>query len=86
MAANVTANINLNSLQDMAGRIYIEILGDAVVLTNNSATMAVSPEALARLSFKLAEDFFRVADSVHEGTKPANKMLDLDKVDFGQHK
>ena len=79
------ANIALNSLQDMAGRIYIQMLGDAVVLANNTATISVNPESLAKISFKLAEDFFKVAETVHEDTKPANKTLDLDKVDFGVH-
>jgi hypothetical protein len=86
MAANVTASVTLNSLQDMAGRIYIQMLTDAVVIANNNATISVNPEALAKISFRLAEDFFKVADGVHEGTKPANKTLDLDKVDFGLHK
>jgi hypothetical protein len=57
---------------ELASRIYVNLVGDAVTVTDGSAKVATDPERIAKVSFKLAEAFHRVLDELNAANLPKN--------------
>jgi predicted 3-demethylubiquinone-9 3-methyltransferase (glyoxalase superfamily) len=57
---------------ELASRIYVDLVGNAVTVTEGSAKVATDPERLAKVSFKLAEAFHRVLDELNAENLPKN--------------
>ena len=71
-----------NALSDLAVRIYIELIGQTVVVTDKAAQVRCNPENLAKISFKLAEAFQRAEAEQNEASAPKNQGFDIDASDL----
>jgi hypothetical protein len=60
-------------LKDLASRIYIELIGQTVVVTENAAQVKCNPDNLAKISIKLAEAFLRADAENREASMPKNQ-------------
>lgn len=69
-------------LRDLAAQIYVEIVGRAVVLTDNTAQMKSNPEGLAKLSFKLAQAFQNTGVDVKTAEAPPVGKFDVQLSDI----
>ena len=69
---------------DLATRIYVDLVGDAVELTEKSVTMKASAENLAKLSFKLAKAFVQVQSEIDAENLPKNQGFRVGVDDLAQ--
>ena len=73
-------------IRELAAQIYIQLVKDAVVINvtdaGSTAALTVSPEALAKMSFTLAEAFLNAGDEIMAGAQPKFAKFDVDKLDF----
>jgi hypothetical protein len=67
---------------DLAAKIYMELICRNVVVTDSAAQIKSNPENLAKISFKLAEAFQRVAAGLKVDTSPKNQAFDVQEVDL----
>jgi len=65
-----------------AERIYIQMVGNAVVFGDNSAKMSASPESLAKVSFDLSQAFHKAANSRKVVVAPTVANFDANMCDF----
>ncbi len=65
-----------------AERIYIQMVGNAVVFGDNSAKMSASPESLAKVSFDLSQAFHKAANSRKVVAAPTVANFDANMCDF----
>jgi hypothetical protein len=63
--------------KDLAFRIYSDLVGRNILVSDKGVQMPVSAENLATLSFKLAETFLRVYDGLNEANMPKNPTFKL---------
>jgi hypothetical protein len=71
-------------VHDLAARIYADLVGRAVTLSESSAKMSTSPEGLAKLSFQLAEVFQAVEDALNSANLPKNVGFKVGADDIAQ--
>lgn len=71
-----------NPITDLATRIYIELIGKTVVVTENAAQIKCNPENLAKVSFKLAEAFMRTDAANNEAAMPKNQGFAIEGSDL----
>ena len=63
--------------KDLAFRVYTDLIGRNILVSDKGVQMPVSAENLAMLSFKLAETFLRVYDGLNESNMPKNPTFKL---------
>jgi hypothetical protein len=73
-------------LRDLASRIFVELVCRNVVVSENAAQIKVSPDNLARISFKLAEAFVRTEIELKESTAPKNQDFDMKAAELPEWK
>ena len=71
-------------LVDLATKIYIDLVDDAVAVTEKSVTMTASAENLAKLSFKLARAFVQVQNEIDAENLPKNQGFRVGVDDLAQ--
>jgi hypothetical protein len=69
-------------LRDVASRIYVDLVLRTVDVSGSGVKVASSPEALAKLSFKLAQVFETVLDDLNAGNLPKNPDFKLGNDDI----
>jgi hypothetical protein len=67
---------------ELASRIYVDLIGRTLVLGEGSVKMPVSAENLAKLSIKLAEAFEQVEKDIADAAAPAKAAYKLDADDI----
>jgi hypothetical protein len=67
---------------ELATRIYVDLCGRNVHVDDGTLKMPVNADNLAKLSFKLAESFFRVQDDVNAANLPKNPNFKLGADDI----
>jgi len=67
----------VDPVRDLASRIFVELVCQNVVVTENAAQVKANPENLARISFKLAETFQRVDTELKAPSMPKNQAFDM---------
>ena len=70
-------------IRALAVEIYIELIGPAVTVAENAATINASPESLAKISFKLAEAFEKAEAEIMADARPKNQNFNVGAVDIG---
>lgn len=70
--------------KDLAEKIYVEIMGRNVTLTEGGVKTTVSAENLAKLSFMLAGVFLGVQDDLNAENLPKNPTFKLDVSDIAK--
>jgi len=70
------------NVHDLAVSLYVRIMGDAVTMTDKVPTVTASPDVAARISFKLAEAFYKVESERQDLFKPKSTALDVGQIDF----
>jgi hypothetical protein len=71
-------------VHDLAARIYADLVVRAVTVSESSAKIATPPEALAKLSFQLAEAFQAVEDALNSANLPKNVGYKVGADDIAQ--
>jgi hypothetical protein len=66
-----------DSLRELASDIFVELACRNVVVTETAAQVKANPENLARISFKLAEAFQRMAAELKAPSAPKNQSFDM---------
>ena len=64
-------------LQDLASRIYVELVGRAFLRADNTAVIKPDPGQLAKLSLQLAEIFRKTAAAAAAGSQNAGYNVEL---------
>jgi hypothetical protein len=71
-------------IQDLASRIYVELVGRAFLRTDNTAVIKPDAAELAKLSFQLAEVFNKVEKAVNAASLPQNVGYKVDLADMAK--
>ena len=71
-------------LVSLATQIYVDLVADAVEVTEKSVTMKASAENLAKLSFKLATAFVQVQNEIDAENLPKNQGFKVGVDDLAQ--
>lgn len=71
-------------IQDLASRIYVELVGRAFLRTDNTASIKPDPAELAKLSFQLAEIFRRTEAAINAASAPQNVGYKVDLADMAK--
>jgi hypothetical protein len=71
-------------VHDLAARIFVDLVVRAVTVSESSAKIATPPEALAKLSFQLAEAFQAVEDALNSANLPKNVGYKVGADDIAQ--
>ena len=72
-----------NPVRDMAAQIYVQLVNAQVAVSDDAVKMASNPEALAKVSFKLAEAFHKTEKEINASAVPTSVKFDVNKLDFG---
>ena len=83
MASPTQPAANLGT-QDLASRIYVELVGRAFLRTENTAVIKPDPAELAKLSLQLAEIFRKVEKVVNAAAGPQNVGYNVDLADIAK--
>jgi hypothetical protein len=70
--------------QDLASRIYVELVGRAFLRTDNAAVIKPDPVELAKLSLQLAETYRKVEKAVNAASLPQNVGYKVDLADMAK--
>jgi phosphotransacetylase len=70
--------------QDLASRIYVELVGRAFLRTDNAAVIKPDAAELAKLSIQLAETFRKVEKAVSASAAPQNVGYKVDLTDMAK--
>jgi hypothetical protein len=68
--------------KELAEKLYVDLMGRAVVFADNAVKTAVSSENVAKLSFILAETFLRVQDELNADNLPKDPTFKLGADDI----
>ena len=71
-----------NAVEELASRIYVELLGRGFLRVENAAVIKPPPEALAKLSFELAETFHKEVKVFRAASGPKNVGYDIQMSDM----
>jgi hypothetical protein len=72
------------ALQDLASRIYVELVGRAFLRVDNAAVIKPEAVELAKLSVQLAEIFRKVEKVANAAAGPQNVGYDVDLADMAK--
>jgi hypothetical protein len=81
MATPAAAN---PGLQDLASRIYVELVGRAFLRTDNAAVFKPDAPELAKLSILLAEAFRKAERAANAAAGPQNLGYNVDLADMAK--
>lgn len=70
--------------QDLASRIYVELVGRAFLRAENTAVIKPDAAELAKLSLQLAEAFRHVEKTVNAASAPQNVGYKVDLTDMAK--
>jgi len=70
--------------QDLASRIYVELVGRAFLRADNGAVIKPDAAELAKLSIQLAEIFRKVEKAVNASAAPQNVGYKVDLTDMAK--
>jgi len=70
--------------QDLASRIYVELVGRAFLRTDNAAVIKPDAAELAKLSIRLAETFREVEKAANAAAAPQNVGYKVDLNDMAK--
>ena len=70
--------------RDLASRIYVELVGRAVLRADNTAVIKPDPGELAKLSLQLAETFRKVERALHAAAGPQNVGYNVELTDMAK--
>lgn len=73
----MTAPLFRPETKELAFRIYTDLVGRNILVSEKGVQMPVSAENIATLSFKLAETFMVVYDGLNESNMPKNPTFKL---------
>lgn len=71
-------------IQDLASRIYVELVGRAFLRTDNAAVIKPDAAELAKLSLQLAETYRKVEKAVNAASHPQNVGYKVDLADMAK--
>ena len=74
----------VSAFQDLASRIYVELVGRAFLRVENAAVIKPDPAELAKLSFQLADVFRKVEKVVNAAAGPQNVGYNVDLADMAK--
>ncbi|MEO8040459.1 MAG: hypothetical protein ABI794_16950 [Betaproteobacteria bacterium] len=69
-------------VRDLAERIYVELVCRGIVITDTAAQIKSNPDSLAKISFKLADAFLRVAGEDKSAGPPRVEEFDMKATDL----
>jgi len=70
--------------QDLASRIYVELVGRAFLRADNTAVIKPDPGELAKLSLQLAETFRKMEKVVNAAAGPQNVGYNVELTDMAK--
>jgi hypothetical protein len=70
--------------QDLASRIYVELVGRAFLRVENAAVIKPDPVELAKLSLQLAETFRKVEKAANAAAGPQNIGYNVELADMAK--
>jgi hypothetical protein len=70
--------------QDLASRIYVELVGRAFLRAENTAVIKPDPIELAKLSCQLAETFRKVEKVLNAAAGPQNVGYNVELADMAK--
>jgi hypothetical protein len=70
--------------QDLASRIYVELVGRAFLRADNAAVIKPDPEELAKLSLQLAETFRKAEKAASAAAGPQNIGYKVELADMAK--
>lgn len=70
--------------EDLATRIYVELVGRAFLRAENAATFKPDPGALAKLSIQLAATFLKAEKTANAAAGPQNVGYDVALTDMAK--
>jgi hypothetical protein len=68
--------------REVAMHIYVEMVVRNITVVDGAVKVAVSPENLAKLSYKLAHAFLTVHEELNASNMPTNPTYKLDSDDI----
>ena len=68
--------------REVAMHIYVELITRNVAVEGGAVKLAVSPENLAKLSYKLAHAFLSVHEELNAANMPKDPTYKLDAADI----
>jgi hypothetical protein len=71
-------------IQDLASRIYVELVGRAFLRVDNAAVIKPDAAELAKLSIRLAEAFRKVERAANSAATPQNVDYKVDLADMAK--
>lgn len=74
---------NQSAVHELASRIYVQLVTEAVGFTDKGVNITANPENIARVSYKLAEAFQKIEDERVAATRPKSTALDVGQINFG---
>jgi hypothetical protein len=69
-------------VKELAERIYVDMVSRLALTPNGPDTSRPNPEAVAKLSFKLAEAFMRVDDDSEANAAPKTAKYEVQMSDM----
>ena len=82
MSADEKSPALQNAVEELASRIYVELVGRGFLRVENAAVIKPPPEALAKLSFELAEAFHKEVKKFQADSGPKNVGYDIQMSDM----
>jgi len=82
MSADEKSPALQNAVEELASRIYVELVGRGFLRVENAAVIKPPPEALAKLSFELAETFHKEVKEFRAASGPKNVGYDIQMSDM----
>jgi hypothetical protein len=71
-----------NTVEELASRIYVELVGRGFLRVENAAVIKPPPEVLAKLSFDLADSFQKQVEEFRAASGPKNVGYDIQMSDM----
>jgi len=71
-------------IQDLASRIYVELVGRAFLRADDTAVIKPNPAELAKLSLQLAEIFRKVEKVFNAAAVPQNVGYNVELADMAK--
>ena len=71
-------------VQDLASRIYVELVGRGFLRVDNAAVIKPDPVELAKLSLQLAETFRKAERTASAAAGPQNIGYDVELADMAK--
>ena len=82
--ASPTQSAASAGLQDLASRIYVELVGWAFLRADNTAVIKPDPGELAKFSLQLAEVFRKTEKAAGAAAGPQNVGYNVDLADMAK--